>query len=128
MRKSFNPGWLSSNNRRRHQRRINQAMRIINKDIEKDELWRGRFIIRTGATKFIRYEDDSGCCLEIELKFIDKRTGYTWSTWESVNSVCHRGNWRLWWMMNYFIIEINDVWTEEGRDFLYNDKTDYTKI
>ena len=128
MRKYFSPGWLSSANRRRHQRRINQAMRIINKGIEKDELWRGRFVVRTGATEFIRYEDKSGCCLEIELLFIDKRTGFTWKTWESVNSVCYISGSRLWHMMNRFITEINDVWTKEGRDFLYSDKTDYTKI
>ena len=127
MRKCFNPGWLYSNNRRRHQRRINQAMRIINKGIEKDELWRGRFVVRTGATNFIR-DEESGGYLEVELLFIDKRTGFIWKTWESVNSVCSLGGWRMWHMMNRFITEINDVWTKEGRDFLYSDKTDYTKI
>jgi len=127
MRKCFNPGWLYSNNRRRHQRRINQAMRIINKGIEKDELWRGRFVVRTGATNFIR-DKESGGYLEVELLFIDKRTGFIWKTWESVNSVCSFGGWHMWHMMNRFITEINDVWTKEGRDFLYSDKTDYTKI
>ena len=38
--------WLTSMNKKRHQREINRLIRKINKSIEKDELWNGRFCIK----------------------------------------------------------------------------------
>ena len=40
--------WLTSMNKKRHQREINRLIRETNKSIEKDELWNGRFCIQAG--------------------------------------------------------------------------------
>ena len=37
--------WLTSKNKKRHQREINRLVREANKSIEKDDLWYGRFCI-----------------------------------------------------------------------------------
>ena len=119
--------WLTSANRRRHQRRLNHYMRRLNRDIEKDMLWRGRFVVRSGCTSFQQYEDKSGHELYVELIFKDKRNGKEWKQYGTVNEFCHFSS-QLWYLMNKFITEIDDVWVNEGRNFLYSDKTDYTKI
>ena len=38
--------WLTSMNKKRHQREMNRLIRKTNKSIEKDELWNGRFCIK----------------------------------------------------------------------------------
>ena len=128
MGKSFNPQYIYSSRRRKHQRRINQFMRQINRGIEKDSLWHGRFVVRTGATSFVRYEDNSGYELVVELVFTDKRTGYTWTTIDSVNHLCSFNGNALWRLMNDFIVEYVDVWRKEGTTFLHNDTTNYSAI
>lgn len=38
--------WLTSQNKKRHQRAINKLVREMNRNLERDELWCGRFMIR----------------------------------------------------------------------------------
>ena len=121
--------WLNSNNRQKHQRRINHFMRLMNKNIENDNLWRGRFVVRQSCAQWLPYEDNSGWELYVGLKFIDKKTGYTYQyPMRSVNSICWGNAYRIWEKMNDFIIEKCQVWEKEGRDALYSDKTDWTKV
>ena len=108
-------GWLTSKNRKRHQRAMNELMRLINKNIENDDLWKGRFYVRQVAAQWYEYEDKSGAELWVVLRFIDKVTGFYWETAETVNHWrWYNGN-RLWWAMNDFITEKTNVWQTDPR-------------
>ena len=105
--------WLTSQNRKVHQRAMNRAMRAINKNIERDELWNGRFIVRQREADWIPYEDNSGWKLYVTLKFIDRCTGRYFVHNGSVNHWIHWDGSALWRAMNDFIVERCDVWNEE---------------
>ena len=38
--------WLTSMDKKKHQRAINRAVRSFNKQLEQDNLWLGRFMVR----------------------------------------------------------------------------------
>lgn len=107
--------WLTSKNKKRHQRKINFIVDKINKAIENDNLWKGRFIIKqVHSPQWYCYEDGSGAELYVCLKCIDKYTGRAYQKWGTVN------HWRgfydnaypVWDFMNWFIIEYCDIWHE----------------
>ena len=107
--------WLTSKNKKRHQREINRLVRETNKSIEKDDLWHGRFCIKqVESPQWHVYEDKSGAEYFVHLKFIDKCTGRYWTQAETVNH--WRGSfgngWRIWDKMNWFIVEHCSVWDE----------------
>ena len=107
--------WLTSMNKKRHQREINRLIRKTNKSIEKDELWNGRFCIKqVESPQWYIYEDKSGAKYFVHLKFIDKCTGRYWVQADTVNH--WRGSfgngWLIWSKMNWFIVEYLDVWSE----------------
>ena len=107
--------WLTSMNKKRHQREINRLIREANKSIEKDDLWHGRFCIKqVESPQWHVYEDKSGAEYFVHLKFIDKCTGRYWVQAETVNH--WRGSfgngWRIWDKMNWFIVEHCSVWDE----------------
>ena len=107
--------WLTSMNKKRHQREINRLVRETNKSIEKDDLWHGRFCIKqVESPQWHVYEDKSGAEYFVHLKFIDKCTGHYWIQAETVNH--WRGSfgngWRIWDKMNWFIVEHCNVWDE----------------
>ena len=107
--------WLTSMNKKRHQREINRLVREANKSIEKDDLWYGRFCIKqVESPQWHVYEDKSGAEYFVHLKFIDKCTGRYWVQAETVNH--WRGSfgngWRIWDKMNWFIVEHCNVWEE----------------
>lgn len=108
--------WLTSHNKKRHQRAINKLVRAMNHNFEQDDLWCGRFVIRQDESpQWRRYEDGSGAELYVRLRFIDRATGRYYVKWESVN------HWRglratgfeVWKMMNWLITEHWDVWQED---------------
>ena len=80
-------GWLCSKNRKRHQRAMNKLMRDLNKNIENDNLWQGRFYVKQTAAQWHEYEDKSGAELWVVLSFIDKKTGITYETAETVKGI-----------------------------------------
>ena len=108
-------GWLSSSNRKKHQRRMNKYVRLINKNIYDDDLWRGRFEVRqVDSPWFYRCEDGSGASLEhIHLVITDKLTGAKVHGWGSVNHWCHFGGSHLWQFVNNAIVDSFDVWNTE---------------
>ena len=59
--------WLTSMNKKKHQRAINRAVRGFNKQLEQDNLWLGRFIVRQyeDSPQWCRYEDGSGAELYV---------------------------------------------------------------
>ena len=110
--------------RKKAQHIINKNIRAINKNIEKDNLWRGRFIMRQIDARWEAFEDGSGGELFVTVLMIDKRTERT----KTVYFDNYDHPWRYFEAMNNFIVDDCAVWEKEGRDFLYNDETDYTKI
>lgn len=108
--------WLTSMNKKVHQRAINRLVREFNKQLEKDDLWCGRFMIRQmDSPQWVRYDDNSGTELWVKLKFIDRCTGRYYVGAHSVNE--WRGvqvsGWRIWELMNWLIVQHWNVWNEE---------------
>lgn len=107
--------WIYSGNRKKHQRKMNKLVRDLNKNIELDNLWRGRFYIRQVATQWYQYSDKSGYELWVVLELRDRKTGKAKQIAETVN---HWNMWhgsKLFWEMNTFIVEDVDVWSEDPR-------------
>ena len=105
--------WLTSMNKKRHQRAINQLIRKTNESIEKDELWNGRFCIKqVESPQWYIYKDKSGAEYFVHLEFIDKCTGRYWIAAETVNHWRTSNGWRVSEKMNWFIVESLDVWSE----------------
>lgn len=116
--------WLTSQNRKVHQRAMNKLIRDMNKNICEDNLWLGRFYVKQINSDWQLYEDGSGAELYVRLRFIDRKTGFTYDTpWETVNH--WRFEARLYWEMNDFIVEKCDVWGKE--DPLHDECIDYRK-
>ena len=106
-------GWLTSKDRKRHQRAMNDIMRQINRNVENDPLWKGRFYVRQIASQWSEYEDKSGAELWVVLRFYDKKTGITKEVAETVNHWRYFNGSHMWWAMNNFIVEDVRVWDEE---------------
>lgn len=107
--------WLTSMDRKVHQRAINKVVRAMNRNLEQDELWRGRFIVRQdGSPQWRRYEDGSGAELWVRLRFIDRATGRYYVKWETVNHWrgLRANGYEVWYMMNWLITEYWDIWKE----------------
>lgn len=105
--------WITSKNRKRHQRAMNAAIREMNRIIWDDDLWKGRFYARQAGAQWYTYEDGSGAELWVVLQFIDRVTGKTQEMAETVNHWLFGS--RLFWSMNCFITEYSDVWDETPR-------------
>lgn len=106
--------WLTSMNRKTHQRAINHAVRAFNKQLEQDNLWLGRFIVRQyeDSPQWRRYEDGSGAELYVKLKFIDRATGHYYVENHTVNEWCIFNSARIWRIMNWLITEHWNIWQE----------------
>ena len=108
--------WLTSMNRKVHQRAMNKVVRAMNRNLEQDDLWNGRFIVRQDESpQWRRYEDGSGAELWVRLRFIDRATGRYYVKWESVNHWrgLRANGYEVWYMMNWLITEHWDVWEED---------------
>lgn len=107
--------WLTSHNKKRHQRAMNKLVRAINRNLEQDELWCGRFMVRQDESpQWRRYEDGSGAELWVRLRFIDRCTGRYYVKWECVNvwrGLRANGH-EVWHTMNWLITEHWNVWDE----------------
>ena len=102
--------WLCSKNRKRHQRAMNKIVRQMNKNVERDDLWKGRFYARQVDSAWRIYEDKSGAELIVTLRFYDKVTGITKDWTRTVNEWRMWDGHHLWWKMNDFIVEDVRVW------------------
>lgn len=113
--------YKSSMYKSKHQRMTNKAFKKVNKVIENDDLWRGRFQVRQNATFFRKWEDNSGYYLVVEYYFYDKKTQKKSDIyWESANHLSNST--LLYCQMNDFIVNHCKVWTLENP---YEDYVDY---
>ena len=60
--------------RKRHQQLINKYVRAMNKNLQEDNIWRGRFEIRQIHSDFHVYEDKSGAYIIGYFEIVDKLT------------------------------------------------------
>lgn len=97
--------WLSSKNRKVHQRAMNRLMRILNKQIENDDVWKGRYYVRQKAHQWYEYEDKSGAELLVVLELHDQTTGKSKELADTVNHWRFLGGNSLWMAMNDFIVK-----------------------
>ena len=109
-------GWMTSFNRKKHQRHMNKYVREINKNIANDDLWRGRFVIRQKDNPgFYIYEDKSGAEMpHVHLVITDLKTGDRYDRWSTDNEWCHFNGSRIWEFANKAITEIFDVWRKNN--------------
>ena len=107
--------WLTSMNKKKHQHAINRAVRSFNKQLEQDNLWLGRFIVRQyeDSPQWRKYEDGSGAELYVKLKFIDRATGRYYVVNHTVNKWCNFNSARIWRIINWLITEHWDIWQED---------------
>lgn len=114
--------------RKKYQRKLNYKMRRLNKNIERDELWRGRFVFLQKDSYWQKFEDGSGGELILFIRAYDKKTGYyhdyrlVYAPWILTF------NWNLTMEVgNTFIVKDLDVWRNEelpkGRSAI-----DYTHV
>ena len=119
--------WICSTNRKVHQRKLNKLVKDINKNIQDDDLWKGRYFIRQYSAEFQKYEDNSGGELFVYLRFYDKKDMKYQTFFGDSCAICHFGGYRLWMTMNSFITEISSAWQNGASPFKQTD-FEYTKI
>ena len=100
---------MKSMKRKNHQRWFNQYCRYVNKSIENDDLWLGRFCIKQDATHMEWFEDKSGGIMYALIVMRDKKTGRIRRAWYDGLDM----DWRFWFDFNDFIINDCKVWEEE---------------
>lgn len=100
---------MISRKRKNHQRWFNQYCRYVNKIIENDELWLGRFYVSQDRTFLDWFEDKSGGLMYSLIVMHDRKTGITRTEWYSGLEM----NWKFWWDFNDFIITDCKVWEEK---------------
>ena len=107
---------------------MNKIIRKMNKNIEQDLLWKGRFCARqVGSPQWTVYDDMSGAELFVHILFIDKKTGEVMLKADTVSSWCHSKGYKVWLDMNYFITEWCDTWRGKERPS-YENAVDFTNI
>ena len=112
---------MKSHNRKNHQRWFNQYCRYVNKSIEDDDLWLGRFYVRQNRTFIEWFEDNSCGLMYAEIHMIDKKTKKVRVGWYSGLEM----DYKFWRDFNSFIIDDCKVW-EEVPDIRTN-RIDYRK-
>lgn len=106
--------WLTSNSRKRHQRALNKLVRKMNKDIEEDKRWQGRFYVhQVGHSEWYHYDDKSGSELEVCLECVDRKTNKRYRRYGHVNFWRCFSGWHLFEFMNWFIVDYINVWNEK---------------
>ena len=100
---------MKSHKRKNHKRWFNQYCRYVNKCIENDDLWLGRFCVKQNRTRMDWFDDGSGGVMMAELVMRDKKTGTVRIGWYDGLDM----DWQFWRDFNEFIIRDCKVWEEE---------------
>ena len=113
--------------RKRYQHKINKLVKDLNKSIEEDNLWNGRFVFHIIDTDFERFSDGSGGMLYVVIRGYDKKTDFYRDYTMGYAPYLELIRSTLWEIANKFITEDTDTWKNGNNP--YNDKEiDYTKI
>ena len=120
--------WIYCFNKKKHQRLMNKLVRKMNKNIEQDSLWKGRFCARqVESPQWTVYDDKSGAELFVHILFIDKKTKKVMLKADTVAAWSLSNAYRLWYDMNYFITEWCETWRGKERPSVKN-AIDFTNI
>lgn len=111
--------WKLTTNRKKIQRHINKMIRDLNRAVERDDLWRGRFYCKQTDIAFANAEDGTYTHAAVGVEFIDRKSG------KAMHHIFRKEDlmgtaWRLWERMNYFITEWCEVWSEDLRPSIHN--------
>ena len=99
---------MKSHKRKNHQRWFNQYCRYVNRTIEDDDLWLGRFYVSQARTFMDWFEDGSGGMMCAEIIMHDRKTNRTRHGYYGGLDM----DWKFWRDFNDFIIEDCKVWEE----------------
>lgn len=118
-------GWKTTLKRKKIQRHINMVLRDMNRNIENDPLWLGRFYAHQESIQYEMSEDGSYCYARVIVKLTDRKTG------KFVYHHFHKEDfmgftWRVWQAMNDFIVKYCKVWEESPYPSIKN-PWDYRK-
>ena len=61
--------------RKGYQRKLNHLIKTVNKELECDDLFNGRFVFHIMTTELEKFEDKSGGMLHCIIRGYDKKTG-----------------------------------------------------
>ena len=119
---------MTSQNRKNHQRAINKLMRLLNKNIENDLLWKGRYCVRQYRAWWRPYwEEPNYYIFLVQFIFYDKKTHKTYVTdIKSANDWLFWNGHKLWREMNDFILN-SEVWEEKPHP-TYENTPDFRNI
>lgn len=112
--------------RKKYQHKLNKLIKEMNKTIENDSLWNGRFIFHIMASHFERFKDGSGGLLYVAIRGYDKKDGYYKDYTLEYAPYLSFIHFDIWKIANKFITEDTDAWKNDNNP--YNDKIDYTKV
>ena len=120
--------WKTSQNRKVHQRALNTLMRKINKNVENDLMWKGRYCMRQYRYWWLPYwEEPDYYVFYAQFIFYDKKTHKTHLTdIKSANDWSFGHGYKLWREMNDFILD-SGVWEEEPKP-TYENTPDFRSI
>ena len=102
---------MISHKRKNHQRWFNQYCRYVNRVIEEDDLWLGRFCVKQLASRMRWFPDNSGGIMSVLIQMKDKKTGITSKKWYDGLDI----EWKFWWDFNDFIIKDCEALEKEDR-------------
>ena len=106
-----NKAWLISKDKEEHQKVIDDLIEKINKDIEKDNVWKGRFYVEQINSNWSKNDAN----LWVSLKFNDRNSLTTHIATGTVNEwKCFNG-FKLKKEMNNFIV--NKVKTKREKEY-----------
>ena len=104
--------------RKRYQRSFNKVMRQLNKSMQSDDLWKGRFAFRQVNAKFLKFEDNSGGVLYVYVRAYDKLTDYYKDYYIDYMPYYRLSKTDVYAMANTFITRDADVWVYSSKDML----------
>lgn len=119
--------FIKYKNFKKLQREVNHEVKLVNRAIYDDPLWRGRFYLRQKKCLYHEFEDKSGAYLNICLTAFDKKTTQYYDYY-----LCHSNNdsfflrYHLNIIINDFIVKQCNVWEQDVSP--YNDFIDYKKV
>lgn len=114
----------SNRQRKLEQRKVNRAIHRLNRNLCKDELWRGRFECHQIDAYWHSFTDGSGGTLECLIEYRDKKTGFCWMSWSQDLAIYWFNEHHL--KMNDFIVHKSGVYYDI--ESVKNDKTDWSRI
>jgi hypothetical protein len=112
--------------RRNYQRKLNRKIKELNRAIEEDELWKGRFVARQIKAQWEKFSDGSGGVLHVIIRMYDKKTGYYKDYLLDYAPYFRTINWNISMeIANKFIVDDLKIWEYEEP---YEIIEDYTNI